>query len=216
MLIHREFGTIARLFEYFSLLINGGSVASISCVFEDSPFLSRWMKFARDGCSAAFGGVPLKPLDQLFGTLSVGVVFFPSLPFMGVMLFPSFWLGNACGEGGASFALLSLFLSLSSSSSSFLPLLFSFLPLFLYFLPFLPSHSSSSSASTFFYISISLSFPSFRLSPLSFASFSCSLFFLFISISLSFPSFCLSPLSFASFSCSLFFFFFWRNYLYCV
>ena len=27
--------------------------------------------------------------------LHVGVVFFPSLPFMGVMLFPSSWLGNA-------------------------------------------------------------------------------------------------------------------------
>ena len=31
----------------------------------------------------------------------MGVVFFPSLPFMGVMLFPSFVLGNVSGEGGA-------------------------------------------------------------------------------------------------------------------
>ena len=29
--------------------------------------------------------------------LLVGVVFFPSLPFMGVMLFPSFVLGNTSG-----------------------------------------------------------------------------------------------------------------------
>ena len=32
----------------------------------------------------------------------MGVVFFPSLPFMGVMLFPSFVLGNASG-GGSTF-----------------------------------------------------------------------------------------------------------------
>ena len=30
----------------------------------------------------------------------MGVVFFPSSPFMGVMLFPSLWLGNASGRGG--------------------------------------------------------------------------------------------------------------------
>ena len=41
MLIHGEFGTIACLFEYFSLLINGGYVASISCAFEDYAFHSR-------------------------------------------------------------------------------------------------------------------------------------------------------------------------------
>ena len=39
----------------------------------------------------------------------MGVVFFLSLPFMGVMLFPSFRLGNEPGEGVASLALLSLF-----------------------------------------------------------------------------------------------------------
>ena len=48
------------------------------------------MKFARDGCSAVFADVPLMALDQLFGIPSVEVVFFPSFPFMGVMLFPSF------------------------------------------------------------------------------------------------------------------------------
>ena len=55
----------------------------------------------------------------------MGVVFFPSLPFMGVVLFPSLRLGNAPGEGGVSLTLLSV---PYSSSSSFLPLLFSFLP----------------------------------------------------------------------------------------
>ena len=34
------------------------------------------------------------------GPLPMGVVFFPSFPFMGVMLFPSFVPGNAFGEGG--------------------------------------------------------------------------------------------------------------------
>ena len=96
----------------------------------------------------------------------MGVVFFPSLPFMGVMLFPSFRLGNAPGEGGASLALLSLFfirllppLFFLSSSLFFLFLLLQF---FISFLSFsFPSFS----------------FPSFCLSPLSFASFSCPFFF---------------------------------------
>ena len=39
----------------------------------------------------------------------MGVVFFPSLPFMGVMLFPSFVLGNASAEGSAPLAPLSHF-----------------------------------------------------------------------------------------------------------
>ena len=103
----------------------------------------------------------------------MGVVFFPSLPFMGVMLFPSFWLGNVSGEGGASLALLFLFfffLLFFSLLFSFLLLLFSFLPL-LFFFPFILP---------FPLISVSLSFPSFCLSPLSFASFFCSpLFFFF-------------------------------------
>ena len=43
-------------------------------------------------------------------------MFFPSLPFMGVMLFPSFRLGNASGRGGsgASFVPTPLLLYLSS------------------------------------------------------------------------------------------------------
>ena len=53
-------------------------------------------------------------------------MFFPSLPFMGVMLFPSFVLGNASGEGGVSLSPLSLF---------FFLLLLSFLSLLPFFLP---------------------------------------------------------------------------------
>ena len=51
------------------------------------------------------------------------VVFFPNLPFMGVMLFSSFALGNAFGEGGTFLLSLSLFSILLS-----LPLLSSLSP----------------------------------------------------------------------------------------
>ena len=89
-------------------------------------------------------------------------MFFPSLPFMGVMLFPSFELGNASGEGVVFLASPSPFSILISLPSSFLPLLlfhlffhvsFSFF-CFLFFLPkLLPSH--------FFFSSFPLlSFPS--------------------------------------------------------
>ena len=62
----------------------------------------------------------------------MGVVFFPSLPFMGVMLFPSFALGNASGGGDTLLVPLSLFFILLS-----LPLLSSPSPSFHYlFLPF--------------------------------------------------------------------------------
>ena len=110
-------------------------------------------------------------------------MFFPSLPFMGVMLFPSFVLGNASGESGASLAPLFPFFFtlplslLSSSLFSFLPLLFSFLPLLFSFLPKLLS-------SLFFFSCFPLpSFPSsfhyiFLLCPF-FASFSCFPFFFF-------------------------------------
>ena len=50
----------------------------------------------------------------------MGVVFFPSFPFMGVMLFPSFVLGNASGESDVLLVPLSPFspiLSLSLLSS---------------------------------------------------------------------------------------------------
>ena len=46
----------------------------------------------------------------------MGVVFFPSLPFMGVMLFPSFVLGNASREGGTLFVPLFSFFPLFSLS----------------------------------------------------------------------------------------------------
>ena len=52
----------------------------------------------------------------------MGVVFFPSLPFLGVMLFPSFVLGNMFGVGDA--------FHVSPSPFS----VFLFLPLFLLFL----------------------------------------------------------------------------------
>ena len=41
------------------------------------------------------GGYVSVPMDLL----SMGVVFFPSLPFMGVVLSLSFVLGDASGEG---------------------------------------------------------------------------------------------------------------------
>ena len=99
-------------------------------------------------------------------------MFFPSLPFMGVMLFPSLWLGNAPGEGGASLALLSLFLILLSLFSSS-PLLFS--P---FSFSFFSIHFSSSPA---FHPHLLLfsSFLLFYLPPLSFASFFCFFIFFF-------------------------------------
>ena len=59
----------------------------------------------------------------------MGVVFFPSLPFIGVMLFPSFVLGNASREGGAflvppSLIYILLSLPLLSSPSPFFHLVF--------------------------------------------------------------------------------------------
>ena len=116
----------------------------------------------------------------------MGVVFFPSLPFMGVMLFPSFSLGNVFGGGGASFASHSLFFSLSSSSS-FLPLLPSFL------FSFLSSSTAFSSASSSF-------FSSFLLCPHLFFLFS------FLPITLLFLSFSFVPFLF-------FFFFFFGELL---
>ena len=80
------------------------------------------------------------------GLLLVGVVFFPSLSFIGVMLFPNFVLGNASEGSGLLLVPLSLFspllsLSLLSSPSPsfshYLFLSFSFpLPFFLFALSF--------------------------------------------------------------------------------
>ena len=153
----------------------------------------------------------------------MGVVFFPSLPFMGVMLFLSFRLGNASGEGSASLALLSLFLVFLLPSFFFSPLLFSLCLLFFspsppFFSPFsfFPFSIPFSSSPDFFlsfspflhlnyffpFFFILLFFTSFLSFSLSFTSFSHS--FSFISISLSFPSFCVSPLSSSSFPCPFF------------
>ena len=90
----------------------------------------------------------------------MGVVFFPSLPFMGVMLFPSFALGNASRGGSTLLVPLSLFfillsLPLLSSPSPSFPLFFHIsFSLF----PFLPHKLFPS---LFFFSSFSpLSFPS--------------------------------------------------------
>ena len=92
------------------------------------------------------------------GPLPVGVVFFPGLPFMGVVLSPSFVLGDVSGEGGALLVSLFLFsplLSLPILSSPSPSLSLSLLFFLLFFLI---------SFSIFFLISFSL-FP--FLSPLS-------------------------------------------------
>ena len=125
----------------------------------------------------------------------MGVVFFPSLPFMGVMLFPSFVLGNASGEGSGSLALLSLF---------FFLLIFSFFSFLPFFLPQL-SHLLI----FFFFLSLS-SVPT----PFFFFSSYHTPFFLF-SLSHSsfpFPSFMSSSHS-VFLLCPLFFFFFLRGLL---
>ena len=107
----------------------------------------------------------------------MGVVFFPSLPYMGVMLFPSFVLGNASGEGGTFLVPLSLFSILLS-----LPLLSSLSPSLSFSLP---------SFLLFFHISFSLfPFLSNKLFPSLFSSSPLfNLFFLLLlfSISFSFP-----------------------------
>ena len=109
----------------------------------------------RQGLVVFIGGPPRDsgPTFSSDGPLPVGVVFFPSFPFMGVMLFPSPVLGNASRESGVLLVPLSPF-------SSLLP---SLLPLFFF---------SSSSFSSFF---SSSSFSSF----FSFSSFSLSFFFFF-------------------------------------
>ena len=59
-----------------------------------------------------FAGGPSRDSGPTFGSdgpLPVRVVFFPSFPFMGVMLFPSLVLGNASGESGVNLVPLSPF-----------------------------------------------------------------------------------------------------------
>ena len=145
------------------------------------------------------------------GPLLVRVVFFPILPFMGVVFFPSFVLGNASGEGGTFLVSLSLFSPLLS-----LPLLSS------------PSHSLSFSSflSLFFSISFSLfhflspcSSFLFSSSPLflSFCTNSFHPFFLLLLFSISFTFPFSSFFFFLLLSLLLrFFFFFLGNCLYCL
>ena len=132
------------------------------------------------------------------------VVFFPScLPFMGVILFPSFVLGNASGEGGASlvsFSPFSFFLSLPLLSSPSPSFSFSLSPFLLFFhisfslFPFLPHKL----------------FPSFFLLLLFSTSFlSFSFLFLFLLSSTYFHLVFLP--SFLPEALSLFFFFFFEG-----
>ena len=88
------------------------------------PFLGRnWNRrvMKRQGLVIFAGGPPRDsvPAFDSDGPLPVGVVFFHSFPFMGVMLFPSPVLGNASGESGVLLVPL----------SPFSPLLPSLLPL---------------------------------------------------------------------------------------
>ena len=78
------------------------------------PFLGRnWNPrvMKRQGLVVFAGGPPRdsRPAFGSNGPLPVGVVFFPSFPFMGVMLFPSPVLGNASRESGALLVPLSPF-----------------------------------------------------------------------------------------------------------
>ena len=102
----------------------------------------------------------------------MGVVFFPSLPFMGVMLFPSFVLGNASGEGDVFLASPSPFSVLLSLPSSFLPLLLfhlfftSHFPFFFVFFCLNSFHPFSSSHLFHFFLFLLLFILSFSFVPL--------------------------------------------------
>ena len=111
------------------------------------------------------------PMDLL----PVGVGFFSSLLFMGVVLFPSFVLGNTSGEGGTFLYRLLHFLPL------FLFLFFLLLLLLFQFLFFSFSFSFSfPSFSSFLSHSLFLSFPSLFLSFFRTSSFSSFFFFFFV------------------------------------
>ena len=124
----------------------------------------------RQGLVIFAGDPPEDSVSIPINLCPVGVVFFPSLPSMGVVLFPSFVLENASGEGGTLFVLLfpfspllplSLLSSPSPSFSHSLFLLFLFFPISFSF-PFahsLPSFPSLSSPSPSFSVSLPL-FPS--------------------------------------------------------
>ena len=80
----------------------------------------------------------------------MGVVFFPSSPFMGVMLFPSLWLGNASGKGGGGGGRVAhASRPTPRFPSVFLPLSYSSLLLFSFLLFFFGSTAFSSASSSF-------------------------------------------------------------------
>ena len=102
-----------------------------------------------------FAGGPPRDSGPAFGSdgpLPVGVVFFPSFPFMGVMLFLSPVLGNASREGGV------LKEELLVPVSPISPLLPSLFPLSLISSPF-PSHFPSSFPSHSHSLFLSFPFP---------------------------------------------------------
>ena len=159
----------------------------------------------------AFAGEPPRNSGTAFVPdyhLPIGVMFFPSLPFVGVMLLSSFMLGNASGEDSIFLVSLSLFSPLLSLS-----LLFSPFPSFSVSLPLFPFPSSS--RFHLFFLSFRLSLPLFPSSFLSLVVF-LLLFLLFLLPPFPFlPHLILSP--FPSLFLSLkAFFFFLGNCLYCV
>ena len=115
-----------------------------------------WVVFAGDSP----GNSVSVPMDLL----PMGVVFFPSLPFMGVVLFPIFVVGDASGEGGTFLVSLSLFSPLLS-----LPLLSSPSPSFSVSLPLFPFPSSP--IFHLFFLSFRLSLHLFPFSFLSLEGF---------------------------------------------
>ena len=79
MQIYGEFGTIVRISECFGLLINGGSVASVSYALETLPFMvGESSLHGMDVRSSTVStGVPLKLLDQFFWISACGSCVFP-------------------------------------------------------------------------------------------------------------------------------------------
>ena len=93
-MVYGEFEPIVRLSKCFDFLINCDSSTMELMLRTFFPFLGRnWYPRAMkcQGLVVFAGGPPGDP-GMAFssdGPLLVGVVFFPSSPFMGVMLFPS-------------------------------------------------------------------------------------------------------------------------------
>ena len=79
MRIYGEFETIARIFECFSLLINGDSVASVSYALKTLPFMmgERSLYGMDVRSSTVSAGIPLKLLHQLFWISACGSYVFP-------------------------------------------------------------------------------------------------------------------------------------------